>query len=167
MRTYKYSNTYSQNPQENVTALRAKGCYSKNYIVDTYEEDIRTTIIDAPLASDKDTFSDLPECVYVNADVKNFLGIFRKNLQKRDMPRIALPKLYTKECFDNGMEIDWIYKNFRVYFSFDSIDGNFYGIIKTNPEKHTFFNEFKQMQVNEYNSITNEAIDKLLEIIMG
>ena len=39
--------------------------------------------------------------------------------------------------------LDWIYNYFRVYFSFDTDEGNFYGIISSNPEAGSYSNDFK------------------------
>lgn len=46
--------------------------------------------------------------------------------------------------------LDWIYNYFRVYFSFDTDEGNFYGIISSNPEAGSYSNDFKAMDPKQY-----------------
>lgn len=122
---------------------------------------------DATLPNDIDIFSELPEYVYANSDAKKFLIIMRKILLSYNISGITLSKLCISDHSDSGIVIDWIYNYFRVYFSFDSQNGNFYGLISNNPEKKSFFNEFKVMNSNEYETIARTVISFIITMMFS
>ena len=61
--------------------------------------------------------------------------------------------------------LDWIYNYFRVYFSFDTDEGNFYGIISSNPEEGSYSNDFKAMDPKQYQTLARAIVDYVVMMI--
>ena len=117
------------------------------------------------LSTDVDIFSELPDCVYENEDAHNFLRSFRKVLLRTKLEGVTLSKLCVSEQSESGLVIDWIFNYFRVYFSFDSEEGNFYGIISSNPEEGSYSNEFRVMDAKQYETLAKVIIDYVIMMI--
>lgn len=117
------------------------------------------------LSIDVDIFNELPKYVYDNKDLKNFLNVLRKVLLSTNLEGITLSKLCVSEKTESGIVLDWIFNYFRVYFSFDLKDGNFFGIVSSNPEKGSFFNEFEMIDSKRYEEQAENIVDHVIKMI--
>lgn len=149
--TYNEKNVYSQR-------------YDLNDVEDTVADNMHV-LFTPNLSSDVDIFSELPDYVYDNKDACNFLRSLRKTLLAAQLDGITLSKLCVSEHSESGLVLDWIFNYFRVYFSFDSEEGNFYGIIRSNPEEGSYSNEFKVMDPKQYETLTEIIVDDVIMMI--
>ena len=117
------------------------------------------------LSADANIFNELPEYVYENEDAKSFLNCLRNVLLTTDLNGITLSKLCVSEHTNSGLVLDWIYNYFRVYFSFDTDEGNFYGIISSNPEEGSYSNDFKTMDPKQYQTLARAIVDYVVMMI--
>lgn len=117
------------------------------------------------LPADVDIFTDLPNYVYKNEDAKEFLNILREALVNSDLDGVTLSKLCVSECTDSGIVLDWIYNYFRIFFSFDAKDGNFYGVISSNPEEGIYSNDFCLMKEKQYTSVAKRLVEYVVRMI--
>lgn len=117
------------------------------------------------LPSDLDIFDELPSYVYDYDDAKTFLNILRNVLLAQNLQDVTLSKLYVSEHSDSGVVLDWIYNYFRIYFSFDAKEGNFYGIISNNPEEGSFSNDFRIMDSRYYDILAKDIVDYVVKML--
>lgn len=80
-------------------------------------------------------------------------------LKMRGTQNLVFPKLEIAEKSDNFFEIDWIFNYFRVYFCFDSQNGDSYGMVEADYENKIFSTSFKPMLTSKYNEIADEVVD--------
>jgi hypothetical protein len=123
--------------------------------------------ITSSLDSDLDVFTNLPDFVYDNKDASIFLQSLRKAIIKENPKDITLAKMIVTEKTETGFTLEWIYNYFRIYFSFDSEDGNFFGCISHNGEDGYFKNEFKPMKVSEFDDVAEAILDYVIMMIQG
>lgn len=159
----KYSTTQQRSPNKNIANY-----YFVNYNNDspTYTGDDDISII-TNLPSDVNIFSDLPDYVYQNTNALEFLNVLKKKLKDFASENITFSKLRVSEHSETNLVLDWIYNYFRVYYSFDSNDGNYYGIVVNNTEVGSFTNKFALMQSNKYEEIANYILDFVVKMIKG
>lgn len=147
---------------------KGKNLYQKKYTLGSDGETIGGdyNIFFTPnLPYDLDVFDELPSYVYDYNDVKIFLNILRNVLLAQNLQDITLSKLYVSEHSASGVVLDWIYNYFRIYFSFDSKEGNFYGIISNNPEEGSFSNDFRKMDSGHYDILAKDIVDYVVKMI--
>lgn len=63
--------------------------------------------------------------------------------------------------------IDWLYNYFRVFYSFNDIEGDMYGLILNNTMKFEFTSEFKPLIESNYNEIAEKTLDFVIKNIQG
>ncbi len=113
------------------------------------------------LSPEIDIFTALPASVYGNDRAKSFLNEMRTcllNWDKDELRGITLPKLRVTEFTDVTIVIEWIFNYFRLYFSFDQKEGDFYGEVMSDVENGKFHNEFRRMETAEYPSIAEAEV---------
>lgn len=123
--------------------------------------------ITSSLDSDLDIFSKLPDFVYDNKDASIFLQALRRAIIKENPKDITLAKMIVTEKTETGFTLEWIYNYFRIYFSFDSEDGDYFGCISHNGEDGSFKNEFKPMRVTEFDDVAEAMLDYVIMMIQG
>ena len=114
------------------------------------------------LPPELDIFSELPAYVYKNEDARIFLEELRKHLlsyKREELDGIYLSKLRVTESNDITLVIEWIFNYFRLYFSFDRDEGNYYGEVHTDNEKGSFHNAFNRMERDDYPKIAEAEMD--------
>lgn len=121
--------------------------------------------ISASLPADIDIFSELPDYVYDNPDARKFVHALKKMLVEKRPDNVTLSKMRVSEHTESGVVIDWIYNYFRVYFSFDKEDGNFYGITKNSPGSYS--NQFELMKTDEFEDVARYILDVVIQLIRG
>ena len=113
------------------------------------------------LPPETDIFTALPASVYRNDRAKAFLNEMRTcllNWDKNELGGITLPKLRMTEFTDVTIVIEWIFNYFRLYFSFDQKEGDFYGEVMHDTENGKFYNEFQKMEIEEFPSIAEAEV---------
>lgn len=140
--------------------------YRMHNYTDDYQYGSSISIVSS-LDADIDVFDSLPVEIYNNEDVSLFLYALRKVINKEKPKDITLSKLLISEQTPTGVTLDWIYNYFRIYFSFDSVDGDFFGCISHNPEDGSFKNEFKQMQPTQFEDVAQAMLDYVITMIKG
>lgn len=123
--------------------------------VHNYETEIegKTKSIKRVLSPEVDIFSSLPMEIFANDHVKLFLEEMRRCIlewDKDDLSGIVFPKLQLTEFTDVTIVIEWIFNYFRLYFSFDEKEGDFYGEVMSDSENGKFHNDFRKMEVDEF-----------------
>lgn len=117
------------------------------------------------IPTDIDIFSDLPEYVYENNDARYFLEFMRNAIVTADLEGITLSKLGVSEHSETELVIDWIFNYFRLYFSFDSEDGNYFGSISSNPMDKSFSNELRAIDPQKLPKLTKSIINYVVMMI--
>ena len=113
------------------------------------------------LSPEIDIFTALPANVYENDRVKAFLNEMRiclLNWDQDELRGITLPKLRVTEFTDVTIVIEWIFNYFRLYFSFDQKEGDFYGEVMSDVENGKFHNEFRKMEIEEFQRIAEAEV---------
>lgn len=113
-----------------------------------------------------DIFSALPESVYKNERVGAFLDEMKKSLVKKDQREfrgVVLPNLFLSENTKETIVIEWIFKDFRLYFLFDAKEGDYYGEIVNDSEKGVFHNCFNKMNFEKFPDIAEAEINFAIE----
>lgn len=113
------------------------------------------------LSPEIDIFSALPRFVFENEHAKLFLDEMKRvlsNTSKTDLEGITLSKLVVTEHTPMTLVLEWIFNYFRLYFSFDAKEGDFFGEVSSEPEKGKFHNEFSKMDVSDYPKIAEAEI---------
>jgi hypothetical protein len=155
-----YFNDFSHNMEKKIF----KGTYDLGMSGNTVGGDVKV-VFTPNLSADANIFNELPEYVYENEDAKSFLNCLRNVLLTTDLNGITLSKLCVSEHTNSGLVLDWIYNYFRVYFSFDTDEGNFYGIISSNPEEGSYSNDFKTMDPKQYQTLARAIVDYVVMMI--
>lgn len=142
--------------------------YKNNY--DFYEKNILTektieNIFPANLPTDIDIFKNLPNSIYKNNTVRNFLNSLRKVLLNTYLENITFSKLVVSEVSNTGVVLDWIYNYFRIYFSFDTIEGNFYGYVSYNKERGYYENKFSSMFEKDFEEIAELSVEYVIKML--
>ncbi len=153
---------------DSVASDKSRNIHISSYSLEIYGDTTGDNIpirFESGLSADVDIFNELPKYVYDNEDVRNFLSILRNALLTTNLDGTTLSKLRVSEHNSSGLVLDWIYNYFRVYFSFDSEDGNFYGIISSNPEQKSFSNDFRMMNPEQYESLAKSIVDYVITMI--
>ena len=119
------------------------------------------------LNGDVDIFTELPEAVYKEKDVALFLSALRGAIAEENPQNVTLSKLVVTEKTDTGCTLDWIYNYFRLYFSFDKIDGDYFGFMSHDTEKELYKNEFKAMKPQDFKNVAKAMLDYVLMMIQG
>lgn len=164
-RTILINNGYISNVK---ASEKRKNIYKNKYCIVNNSETVggnNHVVIMPTLSEDVDIFNQLPTFVYENKDAKEFLATLRNALLSVDLSGITLSKLCVSEHTESGVVIDWIYNYFRIFFSFDKEDGNFYGVISSNPEEKSFSNDFRAMNSNQYEVIAQKTINYVIQMI--
>ena len=120
------------------------------------------------LAPEVDIFSELPESVYQNEHANAFLNEMRKSLIKKDQGTfhgVVLPKLFLTEHTEETIVIEWIFNYFRLYFSFDKEEGDYFGEIVNIPERSFFRNFFKKMSFENFPDIAKAEINYAITLV--
>lgn len=122
------------------------------------------------LAPEVDIFSELPESVYQNEHANAFLNEMRKSLIKKDQGTfrgVVLPKLFLTEHTEETIVIEWIFNYFRLYFSFDKEEGDYFGEIVNDPERDFLRNEYKPMKFEKFPDIAKGEINYAVILARG
>lgn len=119
------------------------------------------------LSGDLDIFTEIPDALYKEKDVAMFLGALRKAIAKENPQNVTLAKLVVTEQTDTSCTLDWIYNYFRLYFSFDKKDGDYFGFMSFDEKKKSYRNEFKAMSPNDFDNVASAMLDYVLMMIQG
>lgn len=119
------------------------------------------------LSVDKDIFSELPSDVFSMTEVCTFFNELRDALLETSFDNITLSKLRVSEKTENGIVVDWIYNYFRIYFSFDRTDDDYYGIIINNTEDGVFSNRFSVLKSEHYHEVAKELVGLVINLIQA
>lgn len=122
-----YSVDLKQNKSDFVVPQKYEGESPYGHV----KRDIFGINITESLNGDLDIFTDLPESVYKEKDVALFLDALRGVIAEENPQNVTLSKLIVTEKTDSGCTLDWIYNYFRLYFSFDKNDGDYFGFMST------------------------------------
>lgn len=117
-----------------------------------------------------DIFSELPKTVFDNTHARKFLGEMKRSLlrvEKSDLAGITLSKLLVTENTEMTLVIEWIYNFFRVYFSFDKLEGDYFGEVSNNPEAGRFINTFNKMNESDYSAVADEEVSFVIRMARG
>lgn len=113
------------------------------------------------LSPEIDIFTSIPATIYENERAKSFLNEIRRcllNWDQDELRGITLPKLRVTEFTEATIVIEWIFNYFRLYFSFDKKEGDFYGEVMSDTEKGKFHNEFRKMELEEFPCIAEAEV---------
>lgn len=117
-----------------------------------------------------DIFSELPKSTFDNTHARKFLNELKRslvNVEKADLAGITLSKLLVTENSEMTLVIEWIYNYFRVYFSFDKKEGDYYGEVANNPEEGKFINTFNKMDESDYSNVADEEVSFVIRMARG
>ena len=90
-----------------------------------------------------------------------FLAEMKKAIlswDKEELRRVTLPKLQVTEFTDATLVIEWIFNYFRLYFSFDKMEGDYYGEVMNDLENGKFHNEFKKMELEDFSKVAEAQV---------
>lgn len=141
--------------------------YTGEPIYENGTRDISGVNITEGLGGDVDIFTEIPEILYKEKDVALFLRELREAIVEKNPQNVTLSKLIVTEKTDTGCTLDWIYNYFRLYFSFDKIDGDYFGFMSHDTEKESYKNEFKAMKPNDFKNVAKAMLDYVLMMIRG
>lgn len=123
-----------------------------------------------PLSSDLDIFENLPDDVLrTKPRVTKFLGELRLSILNNasNLSDIHFNKLTIEDVSrPSELMIDWIYNYFRVFFSFDDVEGDMYGLIVNNTETRQFISEFQVLKESEYNEVAAKSVGFITENLL-
>ncbi|WP_455524912.1 hypothetical protein [Holdemanella biformis] len=158
-----YSVDLQQNQSDFVVPQKYEGESPYGHV----KRDIFGINITESLNGDLDIFTDLPESVYKEKDVALFLDALRRVIAEENPQNVTLSKLIVTEKTDSGCTLDWIYNYFRLYFSFDKNDGDYFGFMSHDTEKELYKNEFKAMKPQDFKNVAKAMLDYVLVMIQG
>lgn len=158
-----YSVDLKQNKSDFVVPQKYEGESPYGHV----KRDIFGINITESLNGDLDIFTDLPESVYKEKDVALFLDALREVIAEENPQNVTLSKLIVTEKTDSGCTLDWIYNYFRLYFSFDKNDGDYFGFMSHDTEKELYKNEFKAMKPQDFKNVAKAMLDYVLVMIQG
>lgn len=113
------------------------------------------------LSPEIDIFSALPQFVLENEHARLFLDEMKQALLKLDsaiLEGVTLSKLRVTEYTEMTLVLEWIFNHFRIYFSFDKQEGDFFGEVSSDPEHGKFHNDFNKMEVSEYARVAEAEV---------
>lgn len=113
------------------------------------------------LSPELDIFSTLPQFVFDNEHAKMFLEEMKHtllNINSADLEGVTLSKLIVTEHTDMTLVLEWIFNYFRLYFSFDKKEGDFFGEVSIDPENGKFYNAFNKMEISEYSRVAESEV---------
>ena len=119
------------------------------------------------LDTDVDVFTEIPDDIYKNKDASLFLEALRQAIAEENPKNVTLSKLIVSEQTDTGCTLDWIYNYFRLYFSFDKNEGDYFGLMSHNLEDGSYKNEFKQMKPTDFGVIARAMLNYVIIMIQG
>ena len=158
-----YSVDLKQNKSDFVVPQKYEGESPYGHV----KRDIFGINITESLNGDLDIFTDLPESVYKEKDVALFLDALRGVIAEENPQNVTLSKLIVTEKTDSGCTLDWIYNYFRLYFSFDKNDGDYFGFMSHDTEKELYKNEFKAMKPQDFKNVAKAMLNYVLVMIQG
>lgn len=126
--------------------------------------------INKVLPPEIDIFSSLPDKIYDIEHARLFLHEMKKvllNLDKAELGGISLPKLQVTEFTDMTIVIEWIFNYFRLYFSFDKKEGDFFGYMMSDIENGRFRNDFKKMELSQFGDVAESQVDYAILMAEG
>lgn len=160
-------NKYSISSNNDAKDYTVEKRYSCETVYESAHKILSELNIISSLDSDIDIFTNLPDYVYLNKNSALFLRALRKAILKENPKNITFSKLVVTEKSETGFTLEWIYNYFRMYFSFDSVDGNYCGFISHNSEDGTFKNEFKPLNPSEFDDVAIALVDYVIMMIQG
>lgn len=113
------------------------------------------------LSPEIDIFSALPQFVFDNEHAKMFLDEMKRaliNTDRADLEGVTLSKLRVTEHTDMTLVLEWIFNYFRLYFSFDKKEGDFFGEVSSDPENGKFHNAFNKMEISDYSKVAEAEV---------
>lgn len=146
---------------ENKKNTHKKINYNSFAVNDDYSYDDNYEKIERILSPEVDIFTEIDAEVYENENVKCFLNELRRCLQewdKEELSKVVLPKLIVTEHTPESIVLEWIFSYFRLYFSFDLTEGDYYGEVMGNLESEVFRNEFRKMKREDYPLVAEAEI---------
>ena len=159
--------SYSVDLQQNNSDFVVPQKYEGESPYEHLKREIFGINITESLNGDLDIFTDLPESVYKEKDVALFLDALRGVIAEENPQNVTLSKLIVTEKTDSGCTLDWIYNYFRLYFSFDKNDGDYFGFMSHDTEKELYKNEFKAMKPQDFKNVAKAMLDYVLVMIQG
>ena len=160
-------NSYSINPKEKKNGYVVTEKYQVESLYRRVKRDIPGIGISRSLSGDVDVFTELPVAIYKEKNVALFLNALRDAILEENPQNVTLSKLIVSEKTDTGCTLDWIYNYFRLYFSFDRVDGNYYGFMSHNTEEDSYKNEFRPMKPADFKDVAKAMLDYVLMMIQG
>ena len=119
------------------------------------------------LDADVDVFTEIPDDIYKNKDASLFLEALRQVIAKESPQNVTLSKLIVSEHTDTGCTLDWIYNYFRIYFSFDINEEDYFGFMSHNLVDGSYKNEFMPMKPSDFAVIAQAMLDYVIMMIQG
>ena len=113
------------------------------------------------LSPENDIFSALPQFVFDNEHAKMFLDEMKRtlmNTDRADLEGVTLSKLRVTEHTDMTLVLEWIFNYFRLYFSFDKKEGDFFGEVSSDPENRKFHNTFNKMEISDFSKVAEAEV---------
>lgn len=141
-----------------------------DYHVSNQTDDADALSIDKILPPEIDIFSELPCFVFENEHASVFLREMKRSLLEKSQGKlrgIALPKLLVSDHTENSIVLEWIFNYFRLYFSFDPEDGDYYGEVVNNSESEEFRSFSKRMVFEKFPEIAEAEIDSAITLLEG
>ena len=127
------------------------------------------SVYGSTLPTDYDIFSNLPQSVYENDDVRFFLECLRRALLKKlsegEIENVSLTKLRLSEQSDGSITIDWIFSYFRLFFSFDLTEGNMCGIVEINNEQKRYITDVQEIDMINCDCFTGSILDYVIVML--
>ena len=122
------------------------------------------------LSPEIDIFSELPKFVFANKHAKMFLDEMKRALVNTDrvnLEGVTLSKLIISEHTEMTLVLEWIFNYFRLYFSFDKKEGDFFGVISSDSENGKFHNAFKKMKISDYSKVAEAEVMYAIMMVGG
>lgn len=118
------------------------------------------------LNDDINIFTNLTKEVYQNNDATSFIDALFKVISKYRDEDICFSKLNVSEVSNDSITIEWIFNNFRQFFSFNLKEGNYYGFTSYDKDGQYFVNKFQPM-TSDYLSLANRTVLNSIKAIKG
>lgn len=141
--------------------------YGEPYTESSEDDSILSTNYTANLNADVDIFSALPARIYNQKHINDFLNAFRNAIAKADLENTTLSKLVISEETDTSITLDWIYNYFRIYFSFDKNQGDYFGFISYDPSNGAFSNFLNVMKPDDFENVAKTLLKVVIDNIRG
>lgn len=160
-------NGYSVGLAEQPVSFIIPSKYAGEQLSRCEKRDFSEINITESLNGDIDIFTEIPETLYKEKDVALFLKSMREAIVEENPQNVTLSKLIVTEETETGCTLDWIFNYFRLYFSFDKIDGDYFGLMSHDIEKKSYKNEFNFMEPQNFKSIAKSVLSYVLFRIQG